>query len=96
MTATKEMTTVAFRTDRATKRQAEELFAAMGINLSAAINLFLAQSIRERQLPFQPGADVDRVPTRRLEAALMESDEILAGKRDAKSYESFGELLEDL
>ncbi|MDO4400396.1 MAG: type II toxin-antitoxin system RelB/DinJ family antitoxin [Coriobacteriia bacterium] len=36
------------------KQEADELFAELGITLSAAINLFLRQSVREGGLPFVP------------------------------------------
>ena len=50
-----ETTTIAIRTDRATKEQAKELFNSMGMDMSTAINLFLHQSVSEQRLPFQPG-----------------------------------------
>lgn len=36
------------------KKQAEALFAAMGLTVSDAVRLFLQQSINEGGLPFQP------------------------------------------
>ena len=39
--------TISFRTDPAIKREARELYADMGMDLSTAINIFLRQSIRE-------------------------------------------------
>ena len=39
--------TISFRTDPAIKREAKELYADMGMDLSTAINIFLRQSIRE-------------------------------------------------
>lgn len=37
------------------KRQAQELFADLGMNLSTAINIFLKQAVRERSIPFHVG-----------------------------------------
>jgi len=49
------------RIDPEVKREAEELFASFGLNLTDAINIFLYQSIREQGLPFelkrQPAAE---------------------------------------
>lgn len=52
----KEMTTVSFRMDKLMKKKAESLFGELGLSMSAALNMFLAQAVRERGLPFQPHA----------------------------------------
>ena len=51
-----KMTTVSFRTRQVLKKKAEAVFEDMGISTSAAINMFLAQSVKEQGLPFQPTA----------------------------------------
>lgn len=48
------MSVVNFRTRQTTKRQAEEIFDEMGISMSAALNMFLSQTVREKALPFTP------------------------------------------
>ena len=45
--------TISFRTDPAIKREARELYADMGMDLSTAINIFLRQSIRDNGMPFK-------------------------------------------
>ena len=45
--------TISFRTDPTIKREAKELYADMGMDLSTAINIFLRQSIRENGMPFK-------------------------------------------
>ena len=40
------------RVDNATKKQAEAVFAALGMNMSTGINIFLAQGARTRAIPF--------------------------------------------
>ena len=92
--STKEMATIAFRVDKTTKAEAEELFRAMGMNMGTALNMFLTQSVRDWKLPFQPSAT--RTPSRRLEDALEESEEIIAGKKSTKRYGSFKEMWEDV
>ncbi|MFT8705460.1 type II toxin-antitoxin system RelB/DinJ family antitoxin [Bifidobacterium aquikefiricola] len=47
--------TIAIRTDVETKREAQELFKDMGMDMTTAINMFLRQTISEHRLPFQPG-----------------------------------------
>lgn len=52
----KDTVSVSFRTERILKRRATEVFEDMGLSMSAAINMFLAQSVKEQGLPFQPAA----------------------------------------
>jgi addiction module RelB/DinJ family antitoxin len=46
-------TSVCFNTDPDVKRRAEELLASFGLNMSAALNMFLRQLVREEALPFR-------------------------------------------
>ena len=46
------MTQVNFRMDSDVKRAADELFDNLGLSLSAAITIFIKQSIAHRGLPF--------------------------------------------
>ena len=46
------ITTVTFKVDSEVKRQSKELFSELGLDMSAAINMFLRQCIREQGLPF--------------------------------------------
>ncbi len=41
------------RMDADVKRQAEAIFAEIGMNMTTAINIFLKQSIREKGIPFE-------------------------------------------
>ncbi|MBR1497051.1 MAG: type II toxin-antitoxin system RelB/DinJ family antitoxin [Oscillospiraceae bacterium] len=73
---------VTFRVDEKIKKQADALFEDMGISLSAALNLFLAQSVREQSLPFAAGKDVPNAITlAAMDAA--EQDEDLYGPFDS-------------
>ncbi|WP_424321291.1 type II toxin-antitoxin system RelB/DinJ family antitoxin [Lacticaseibacillus chiayiensis] len=55
--ATAEQTTMTIRLDPATKDAAEKVFGAMGMDMSAGINIFLKQVIRDQALPFTPTAN---------------------------------------
>ena len=44
---------VTLRVDEDLKKQAEALFSELGMNLTTAFNIFLRQSVREQQIPFQ-------------------------------------------
>lgn len=81
------------RVDADVKKQAEELYASLGLNLSSAINVFLRQSIEADGLPF---------PVRHLRpnaetlAAMRETEAILSGAQPAKRYSSAAEMFSDL
>jgi len=51
------MAQVSFRMDDDLKASAEETFRSMGMTMSTAINIFVTQTVRERQFPFQIKAD---------------------------------------
>lgn len=48
------MTSITVRVDEDIKRDADELFNKMGLNLSTAINTFLRQALVEQAMPFAP------------------------------------------
>ena len=43
---------ITLRVDRNLKDNAETLFAKLGMNMTTAINVFLAQSVRDQSIPF--------------------------------------------
>jgi len=45
-------TSMNIRMDSEVKKQAQELFAQFGLDLTTAVNMFLRQSIRQRGIPF--------------------------------------------
>ncbi len=45
-------TNVTIRMDAKLKKQAEELFADLGMNITTAFTIFAKQAVREQQLPF--------------------------------------------
>ncbi|MDF7666189.1 type II toxin-antitoxin system RelB/DinJ family antitoxin [Bifidobacterium sp. ESL0745] len=47
-------TRIQISTKKTLKEQAEQLFDSLGIDLGTAVNLFLAQSVRDGGLPFRP------------------------------------------
>ena len=52
------------RVDNATKKQAEAVFNALGMNMSTAINIFLAQVARSRAVPFKLELSGDSIERR--------------------------------
>ena len=47
------MTNITVRIDEDVKKEAELLFEKLGLSVSAAINVFFRQAIREQALPFE-------------------------------------------
>ena len=76
--------------DADVKRQAQELFSDLGLDLSTAINIFLKQSIRDDGFPFDIRRETPNALTHAtIEAAL--KDEDLHGP-----YDSVKDLMEAL
>lgn len=75
------------------KAQAEAVFSSFGISVTDAINVFLHASIMEGGFPFQP-----RKPkyNRATLQAMQEARDIMAGKVEAKRYDSLSSILSDM
>jgi addiction module RelB/DinJ family antitoxin len=56
------------RVDNTTKKQAEAVFNALGMNMSTGINIFLAQVARSRAIPFTLELSGDPIERRMREA----------------------------
>ena len=82
---------VTVRMDPKVKAQADELYASLGMDMSTAVNMFVRQCLRERQLPFQPSLNVPNQATIR---AMEESDEMIR-TGNFKGY-SLDEALQEL
>jgi len=52
MTVAAETERVNFRANKATKKEAEQVMRAMGLNLSDGLNMFLARVAAEHRVPF--------------------------------------------
>lgn len=76
--------------DSEIKKQAQELFAQLGMDLSTAINIFLRQSLRQRSIPFEITADIPNEETRRA------MENVRKGIGLSKGFHSVSDLMEDL
>ena len=81
------------RIDPETKSSAEQLFAAFGITVTDAINMFLRQSLMVGGLPFEVKQPRYNAIT---EAAMQEARDIVSGKIPSKQYTTAHEMMEDL
>ena len=77
------------RVDNATKKLAEAVFAALGMNMSTGINIYLAQVARSRAIPFALELSGDPIERRMREA-------VNAKISDVKSSGSPVALYDDL
>ncbi|MBQ3076894.1 MAG: type II toxin-antitoxin system RelB/DinJ family antitoxin [Clostridia bacterium] len=89
---TKTTTNVTVRMDAQIKAQAEELFGALGMNLSTAINVFVRQSLRKGGFPFELVLDQPNWETRE---AMLEAEQILKDP-SVKRYSDVEEALREL
>lgn len=88
----KEISNVSFRIDSDLKKNADELFAALGMNMTTAFNIFLRQSVREGRIPFEVTLNK---PNKELVAAMNEARKI-AHDPSIKGYNDLDELFADL
>jgi DNA-damage-inducible protein J len=81
------------RVDLDTKKEAEELFEKLGLDLTTAIRLFLKQSINQQRIPFEIVPPQEEFSDSTL-AAIEEARKISRDPK-AKRYSSTKKLLED-
>ena len=80
--------TITVRVDDKTKKEAATVFKNVGLDMSAAINVFLKQAIRSNGIPFPVSADT---PNKVTVQAIKEAE-----KGEMASLSSLDELMEDL
>ncbi len=80
---------VTIRMDAELKKQAEELFSDLGMNLTTAFTIFAKQAVREQQLPF--------VVTKHPNATTIKAiEEARNGIGLSRAFHSVSDLMEDL
>ena len=82
-------TTITIRIDAELKKAAEELFSALGLSLSVAINMFLKSAVNHNGIPFEV-----RLPEPNAET--MTALEMKKNPDAYKSYSSFDDMAEEL
>lgn len=84
-----ESTNITIRMDRELKKQAEELFSDLGMNLTTALTIFVKQAVREQQLPFMVSKGYN-----------LETIQAIENTRNkigmSRSFTSIADLMEDL
>ena len=84
------MSATTINIDEETKKEAQELFKDLGMNLTTAINIFLKQAIRERGLPFYVGQAKYKDEVYQ---AMKDAEQ---GKNLSKCYNDVEEMFEDI
>ena len=84
--------TISARIDSEKKRQAEELFAALGLSLSTAVNLFINEAIDYQGIPFELRRK--RAKDQEMLEAMAEAKR-LSRDPNAKRYTDVDELFAD-
>lgn len=80
-------TNITIRMDSKLKRDAEELFSDLGMNLTTAFTIFTKQAVREQKLPFVISRAVD---------TLQVIDDARNGIGMSPSFASVSDLMETL
>ena len=87
------MATINIRVDDDIKIKSGELFSELGIDLSAAVNMFLRQAIMQGGLPFEVKR---RTPNAETLEALKELETIKNGTSHAKRYSDLEQMFKEL
>ena len=85
------MAVINIRVNDEVKKEAETIFKSLGLNMSVTINLFLKKCINENGMPFDL-----KIPNKETIEAMEETNKILNGDIERKSYKNTNELFEDL
>lgn len=83
-------TNLNIRVDEELKRQAEAIFAELGLNMSTALNIFLRYSVRYGGIPFDLRIEKPNAET------LSAIDDVNNNRNMSKSFDSVHALMEDL
>ena len=83
---------VSFRIDSDLKTQADQLFSALGMNMTTAFNIFLRQSVREGCIPFNITINT---PNSETVAEILEAQQLLSDPK-TKRYSNVEDALKEL
>lgn len=84
------MANLTMRIDDELKKQAEELFNELGMNMTTAFTIFAKQAVREQRIPFNITMDIPNADTIRA------IEEVRNGVNVSRIFSSVEELMEDL
>jgi DNA-damage-inducible protein J len=86
-------TNINVRVDSSLKKEAENLFSDLGLNMSSAITIFLKSAVSYNGIPFE----VRRLaPNAETKEALAEYEEMKNNPNNYKRYNSFEEAMDEV
>jgi len=91
--AAKTDTSMTIRMNREIKQEAQEIFAALGMDMTTAINVFLRQAIYYRGFPFDVRMETLNEETK---AALEEVEQMKKDPSIGKAYTDVDEMMKEL
>ena len=86
------MANINIRIDEKIKKEAEKVFASLGLNATTAINLFYIQVVRTNSIPFDL---IAKVPNKETKEAINEIEE-MENNPESKTFNSVDEFMEDI
>lgn len=86
-------TNISMRIDEELKKQAEELFNDLGMNLTTAFTIFAKQAVREQRIPFSISREI---PNEETIEAIKEVQEMKQNPLSGKSYADVDEMMKEL
>ena len=75
------------------KKQAQKLFADLGLDMTTAVNIFLRQAVKEHAIPFRIG---DPAPNYETLEAIREVEMMKNNPEEYKSYTDVDEMMKEL
>ena len=87
-----DTTNISIRMDVELKKQAEQLFSELGLNMTTAFNIFLRQAVRQQRIPFDVALETPNAET----VAAMEEAELISRDPSVKSYTNVDQMMKEL
>jgi len=87
-----DTTNISIRLDVELKKQAEQLFSELGMNMTTAFNIFLRQAVRQQRIPFDIALEVPNAET----IAAMEEAERISRDPSVKGYTDAEQMMKEL
>ena len=83
-------TNLSIRMDTKLKKQAEQLFKELGMNMTTALNIFLIQAVRQGKIPFEISVDIPNAET------IKAMEDVNNNINVSSEFDSVEELMRDL